>query len=746
MSDWSLMQWTDQLKSTDEAARHEAAAMLGEQGNAASVDPLLKVAGREAGFWHATDGGEPQEPEFTPLCKTATEALRALAPADLLQASADLKAWQAWRSASILDRGDKPERRGTPLGNLAANLANTSHGEFDPDISARAAWVIGEVGWALRKWDHFLGLDIDWPWFVTLPASKHGPTPKTLIRFMAETNLPAADALRFVSELRGLLADELAHMLGGIRDRRERGEPSDLVTPMRELIASLGRLGEDGHEAVILSVLRAEWPELHTVTTITAGQLQLEGAVAPLLKLLPRSEGVQRARIATALGRIGDRTAAKTLLKLLNDDDPAMRTEAARALGRLGISQTRDRLFQSLLDPDETVRFAVGTALGQLGDARTVPFLLRAIEDGDAVVQQEAEDAMASLGKNALSALVQLLRSGKPPYRAIAAQRLGDLADPRSIKYLIPSLLSEDCQREVSEALHKIGTPAVAPLVEYLKAEDPNLADVSSALQEQVARVLGKLGDTRAVEPLIRIAGDQERDPRLREEAVRVLGKLGDDTAEKTLIDALKDRKGNTPGIRAEAARSLGMLRSRAALTFLVDAMREPDDALRNYAIDALGEVGDPRAVEPLIDELNGFRRGGRAGVIQALGKLQGGEAIPHLLEVADEQPRTYLNSFAIRALSQLGEPSVVPMVLQERAFHQELPQVIRYLGSRALSPLVDQLRTGAREDVRALAAMALGELGEPRTMGSLIQALQDPSEAVQKAAARSLARLHASK
>ena len=66
--------------------------MLGEQGNAASVDSLLKVAGREAGYWHATVSGEPQEPEFVPLCKTATEALRALAPKDLLQARGDLKA------------------------------------------------------------------------------------------------------------------------------------------------------------------------------------------------------------------------------------------------------------------------------------------------------------------------------------------------------------------------------------------------------------------------------------------------------------------------------------------------------------------------------------------------------------------------------------------------------------------------------------------------------------------------------
>ena len=744
MSDWSLKQWTDQLKSTDEAARHEAAAMLGEQGNASSIGPLLKVSVREAGLWHATDRGEPLEPDFRPLCRTATTALQALAPHDLLQARADLRAWREWKAAGVLDRGEKPQRRNTAIGALVASLANTDEGSFDPKQSARAAWILGEVGWALRKWDHFLGLDIDWPWFVTISPSRQGPTPRPLIRFMAETGYEAAEALALVVDLRDLIGAEMTDMLSGLRDRRSRGEPSDLSTPMNELVASLGRIDHRDAGEAIRSVYRAAWGDLHNAAVIAFGQLELADAVPDLLGELPQATGVLRARIATALGQIGARSAARHLLNLLSDDDPAVRTEAARALGRLSIPQTRDRIFQSMLDPNETVRFAVGTALGMLGDARTVPFLLRAIEEGDAVTQREGRSAMDKLGKNALTSLVQLLRSGKPPYRAIAATRLGDLADPRSIRYLIPALLTEDCQREVADALHKIGSPAVAPLIEYIKNDDPNLEGVTPALQEQVARVLGKLGDSRAVQPLIARFTAEGCDPRLREEIARVLGKLSDSAAVEPLVDALKDKVDATPAIRAEAARSLGLLKATGALTFLVDAMREVDDTLRNYAIEALGELGDPRAVKDLIDELNGFRRGGRAGVIQALGKLKDADAIPHLLEVAEEQPRTYLNSFAIRALSQLGEPTIIPLILRERSFHQELPRALRYLGGLALSPLVDELRKGSRDDVRALAALALGELGEPQTMGALITALQDPSESVQKAAARSLARLHA--
>ena len=51
MSNWSLKQWTEQLSSTDEAARHEAADMLGEQGDPRVVSDLVSVSGRVAGYW-----------------------------------------------------------------------------------------------------------------------------------------------------------------------------------------------------------------------------------------------------------------------------------------------------------------------------------------------------------------------------------------------------------------------------------------------------------------------------------------------------------------------------------------------------------------------------------------------------------------------------------------------------------------------------------------------------------------------
>jgi HEAT repeat protein len=751
MSDWSLQRWTKQLKSTDEPACHEAAYMLGQQDNADAVPALLSKSVPSGNYWHATDAkGEPVDPEYRPLIQTIETALKELGTKQVARAHADLKSRQAWKALPEDGRPAQPDWRNSPIAKLVTGLYKDQIGAFNPEASSRAAWVLGEVSAELTRWEPIVSRQIDWPALQKRNPSLWGPVTPNLMAFMSSRNFAGgAAAVAVLSALREMIGNELDSLLDAMVERRERGEPSDLSRVQEHLISSLGYIGHQASVKAIVKSFRPEWPDLHWEAVTALGLLKDTSTLVKLVTHLNSCKGALKARTARAIGMLGDKRATRYLIPLLNDDDPSIRTETARALGRLQDPRTRDRLFQSMLDEDETVRFAVGTALGMLGDARTVPFLLQAIEDGDVIVQREADAALDKLGKNALTSLVQLLRAGKPPYRAISAKRMGDLADPRSIRFLIPALLYEDCELEVADALAKIGNPAVLPLISYIENTDPDLENVTPELQEQAARVLGKIGDKRAANSLIATLSNSENEPKLREEAARVLGRLESQEAIGTLKDALEnaDRK-SSQLLRAEAARALGKLKATAALDLLITSLKDErsteDDNVRNHAIDAIGEIGDKRASPELITQLTGYRTHGRAGIIQALGKLQDSEAIPHLLEIAEEEPRTYLNSFAIRALSELGEPAIIPMILRERSYHQELPSALHKLGERALPPLLDQLNKGDLEYIRAIAALALGQLAQPATMGALIQALQDPSETVQKAAARSLARLHA--
>jgi HEAT repeat protein len=130
-----------------------------------------------------------------------------------------------------------------------------------------------------------------------------------------------------------------------------------------------------------------------------------------------------------------------------------------------------------------------------------------------------------------------------------------------------------------AEALGKIGTPAVEPLIALLRAENAVVCMFA-------AKALGLIGDARAVELLI--AALKVDDKNLRRFAAEALGTIGDPRALLALIEMLKDL----------------------------------DKDLRQTAAFALGNIGDARAVEPLIAALKAEDKNERRAVVVALIQL----------------------------------------------------------------------------------------------------------------------------
>ncbi len=149
------------------------------------------------------------------------------------------------------------------------------------------------------------------------------------------------------------------------------------------------------------------------------------------------------------------------------------------------------------------------------------------------------------------------------------------------------------------------------------------MKDDSWSLRRGAAEALGEIGDKRAVEPLIQVLKNENRD--VRRVAVNTLGKLGwkpDNEEEKSwyymasenweycvslgkiavepLIQALKDR-----GVRKYAAEALGKIRDKQAVEPLIQALKDEDRDVRMSAADALGEIGDKIAIDALIKALS---------------------------------------------------------------------------------------------------------------------------------------------
>ncbi|GAG30218.1 unnamed protein product, partial [marine sediment metagenome] len=110
------------------------------------------------------------------------------------------------------------------------------------------------------------------------------------------------------------------------------------------------------------------------------------------------------------------------------------------------------------------------------------------------------------------------------------------------------------------------------------------------------ASSLGKIGDARAVEPLIQSLNDSNE--RFRGQAAVALGELKDNRAVEPLIKALKDKD---KSVRKAAAQSLGFIGDKRATDILVQiAKKDNAHDVRCVAITALWRLKDMRLLEIL--------------------------------------------------------------------------------------------------------------------------------------------------
>jgi HEAT repeat protein len=109
---------------------------------------------------------------------------------------------------------------------------------------------------------------------------------------------------------------------------------------------------------------------------------------------------------------------------------------------------------------------------------------------------------------------------------------------------------------------------------------------------------------------------------------------------------------------RIYSAVALGQMRSQEAVSSLISMLQEQDRRIQSAAMQALGDIGDLRAFEPLTaflydPHVHWVAEG-------SLGKLKDPHAIPILIQTLKVHKR--LPNFAA-ALSEIGEPALQPVL-----------------------------------------------------------------------------------
>ncbi|MGA2913048.1 MAG: HEAT repeat domain-containing protein [Methanoregula sp.] len=192
------------------------------------------------------------------------------------------------------------------------------------------------------------------------------------------------------------------------------------------------------------------------------------------------------------------------------------------------------------------------------------------------------------------------------------------------------------------------------------------------------------------------------------------------------LIRLLDHRKNDVQWRAADALGTLGEIACEPLLRPLV----YPKIHVRIGAIEALGAIKSPQSVEPLIHTLRTDESSEVRWVAAlALGEIGDKRAIPPLLASLKDEDR-YVRYGSVKALEQIGWSAETD---RDRAYYYLALQdwdTIKKLGKSATGPLIDLLKD-QHPAIRAQITEILSSIGGVEAKKSCEHVLRDPDENV---------------
>lgn len=328
-----------------------------------------------------------------------------------------------------------------------------------------------------------------------------------------------------------------------------------------------------------------------------------------------------------------------------------------------------------------------------------MPLLVKELGSED--VGWKARNALLGVANDAVSPLLEVIRTGNARARRNAMYVLGATGDPRVTRAIMDGVrhggpgLEMDAAIALARIYRNSGPQTVATLVKYLQE------DKRAAVRATAAQALAEYQGGEAADPLMRALTDESAKVRAR--AARSLGYRHEQRAVETLIRVLSDE---APDVRYWAAWALARIEDPRAVEPLVRMLDDREPRVRRQAAAALGEIPDKKALEPLLKALVDPVGSVRVGAVHGLGGIGGPAAVEALLRaLRDREPE--VRSAACWSLEGLGD-------------------------RRAIAPLTDALGD-TDGPVRSAAAAALLELGGDDAPELFIAALAHKHEAVRE-------------
>ncbi|OGR10310.1 MAG: hypothetical protein A2341_16945 [Deltaproteobacteria bacterium RIFOXYB12_FULL_58_9] len=331
---------------------------------------------------------------------------------------------------------------------------------------------------------------------------------------------------------------------------------------------------------------------------------------------------------------------------------------------------------------------------------------------------------------------------------------------------------------------------ALAVLTACPAPSDPEKADYwvyrldDKRERNEALKKIGHLGDKTTIPQVVEWF---EKEGDWQPDAAYTLGQLGDKSVVAKLVAAIDYQVGtgndrltrNKNRTNINIMRALAMLQADDAVDNMIRLLDAQEPTVREATIKSLGELGNTKAVEPLVKiaktEKEPFLR---KVAIQALGDIGGAQAIPALIEMLFiEVPGISFYNEARYSLIQMG-PAATPALVDtlqrknkvveeitlqdgrnigEGAIEAKASSVLGYLRATdaeglmigALNKLYEQYQK--REQIPVYASVpgaireicyALGNLGTEGAVKALTAIASDPDESVREPASEALTQI----
>lgn len=451
-----------------------------------------------------------------------------------------------------------------------------------------------------------------------------------------------------------------------------------------------------------------------------------------------------------------------------------------------GVSQ----LIANLQDKNPEVRRKAATDLGALKDPRAVEPLITALEVTNNNVYFWSSDPVREAQTNNEAVQPQLTAIKDSEAYVNALVNIGEPAIQPLIGALHDQNANEYARKGASDALVKIGAPALNPLITAMNTSDS--AYLALNVPSRIAMILGRIKDPRAVEPLIAVARTNQLlwENQLRPNVIIALDNIGE-PAVAPLIATLKDSDPQVRGFALAALVGIGGPAVEPLIAALTNGANQqtpeighkskkrksqptPVDPVRQGAVNALGEIKDPRAIQPLAATLRDPNSDLRESALQALGNI--GPAALQSLIAALQSTDANLQRQVEKQLGDIADPRAIgPLIAALKSpgwnVHQNEETGHRSRNRRAPKDPYAEVREGAAEAlgeilrktndssvtdaliaslddqnymVREAAAGALGHVKGPSLVGPLASLLSDANSEVRVAAIKALGNLGA--